>query len=110
MSEIDLRPVEIRATRRGLFHFLIPVLVTGIQPDQVLGLNELFPRRCWIPVTSTRDEERGDVAVLRYVSYSAARLMRRAGKVCAVFRPDPASQPLESITFMISGRPDLKSS
>jgi hypothetical protein len=24
---------------------LIPVLVTGIQPDQVLGLKELFPRR-----------------------------------------------------------------
>ncbi|PND20333.1 hypothetical protein CN934_17455 [Ensifer sp. MMN_5] len=28
-----------------LFDFLIPVLVTGIQPDQVLRLNELFPRR-----------------------------------------------------------------
>ncbi|RVQ03058.1 hypothetical protein CN070_08495 [Sinorhizobium meliloti] len=37
---------------------LIPVLVTGIQPDQVLGLKELFPRRrrgaAFIPVTSTR--------------------------------------------------------
>jgi hypothetical protein len=28
-----------------LFHFLIPVLVTGIQPAQVLGLKERFPRR-----------------------------------------------------------------
>ena len=37
-----LRPVEIRATRCGLFDFLIPVLVTGIQPDQVLGLERLF--------------------------------------------------------------------
>ncbi|RVQ00330.1 hypothetical protein CN070_14860 [Sinorhizobium meliloti] len=34
-----------RATRRRLFDFLIPVLVTGIQPDQVLGLKERFPRR-----------------------------------------------------------------
>ncbi|PND19971.1 hypothetical protein CN934_19875 [Ensifer sp. MMN_5] len=40
-----LGPVEIRATRGGLFDFLIPVLVTGIQPDQVLGLKELFLRR-----------------------------------------------------------------
>ncbi|PJR12215.1 hypothetical protein CEJ86_26015 [Sinorhizobium meliloti] len=35
---------------------LIPVLVTGIQPDQVLGLKELSPRRrrgaAPIPVTS----------------------------------------------------------
>ncbi|RVQ00336.1 hypothetical protein CN070_14890 [Sinorhizobium meliloti] len=37
--------VEIRARRRRLFDLLIPVLVTGIQPDQVLGLKELFPRR-----------------------------------------------------------------
>ncbi|RVG85350.1 hypothetical protein CN072_31120 [Sinorhizobium meliloti] len=36
---------------------LIPVLVTGIQPDQVLGLKERFPRRrrgaALISVTST---------------------------------------------------------
>ncbi|PND18909.1 hypothetical protein CN934_25360 [Ensifer sp. MMN_5] len=36
---------------------LIPVLVTGIQPGQVLGLKERFPRRrrgaALIPVTST---------------------------------------------------------
>ncbi|PND27487.1 hypothetical protein CN933_12495 [Sinorhizobium sp. M4_45] len=36
---------------------LIPVLVTGIQPDQVLGLKERIPRRrrgaARIPVTST---------------------------------------------------------
>ena len=52
----ELRPVEIRAARRGLFDFLIPVLVTGIQPDQVLGLKEPFARRrrgaALIPVTS----------------------------------------------------------
>ena len=36
----ELRPVEIRAVRRRLFDFLIPVLVTGIQPDRVLGLKE----------------------------------------------------------------------
>ncbi|MEJ7015373.1 hypothetical protein [Sinorhizobium meliloti] len=30
---------------RGLFDLLIPVLVTGIQPDQVLGLKEHSPRR-----------------------------------------------------------------
>ncbi|RVQ04400.1 hypothetical protein CN070_04310 [Sinorhizobium meliloti] len=52
-----LRPVEIRVTRRRLSDFLIPVLVTGIQPDQVLGLKELFPRRrrgaALNPVTST---------------------------------------------------------
>ncbi|RVG69449.1 hypothetical protein CN220_17485 [Sinorhizobium meliloti] len=35
----------MRDTRRGLFDLLIPVLVTGIQPDQVLGLKELIPRR-----------------------------------------------------------------
>ncbi|PJR16759.1 hypothetical protein CEJ86_00675 [Sinorhizobium meliloti] len=35
----------LRATRRRLFDLLIPVLVTGIQPDQVLGLKERFPRR-----------------------------------------------------------------
>ncbi|RVP94146.1 hypothetical protein CN070_30925 [Sinorhizobium meliloti] len=39
------RPAEIRGARRRLFHFLIPVLVTGIQPDQVVELQELFPRR-----------------------------------------------------------------
>ncbi|PJR16882.1 hypothetical protein CEJ86_01415 [Sinorhizobium meliloti] len=44
-SNTFLRPVEKRATRRRLFDFLIPVLVTGIQPDQVLGLKERFPRR-----------------------------------------------------------------
>ena len=37
--------VEIRAIRGRVFDFLIPVLVTGIQPDQVLGLKELLPRR-----------------------------------------------------------------
>jgi hypothetical protein len=37
--------LKIRASRRRLFDFLIPVLVTGIQPDQVLGLKQLFPRR-----------------------------------------------------------------
>ncbi|KEY53232.1 hypothetical protein EN41_26515 [Agrobacterium tumefaciens] len=32
---------------------LIPVLVTGIQPAQVLGLRGVFPPRIdWIPVTS----------------------------------------------------------
>jgi hypothetical protein len=40
---------------------LIPVLVTGIQPDQVLGLKELFPRRrrgtALISVTSTEMTE-----------------------------------------------------
>ena len=41
-SDTFLRPVEIRATRRRLFDLLIPVLVTGIQPDQVLGLERLF--------------------------------------------------------------------
>ncbi|MDX0259104.1 hypothetical protein GOC32_29895, partial [Sinorhizobium meliloti] len=55
----DLRAVEIRDTRRGLFDLLIPVLVTGIQPAQVLGLEELFPapqtRRCCISVTSTEN-------------------------------------------------------
>ncbi|RMI22469.1 hypothetical protein DA102_008340 [Sinorhizobium meliloti] len=40
-----LRSVEIRDTRGGLFDSLIPVVVTGIQPDQVLGLKQLFPRR-----------------------------------------------------------------
>ena len=43
--------------RGRLFDFLIPVLVTGIQPDQVLGLKERFPRRrrsaALISVTST---------------------------------------------------------
>ncbi len=38
-------PVEIWDTRRYLSDLLIPVLVTGIQPDQVLGLKELLPRR-----------------------------------------------------------------
>ncbi|VTZ64704.1 conserved hypothetical protein [Sinorhizobium medicae] len=45
-----------------MLDFLIPVLVTGIQPDQVLGLKELpaQTRRCWFSVTSTemREEER----------------------------------------------------
>jgi hypothetical protein len=54
------RPAEVQAARRGLFHFLIPVLATGIQPAQVLGLKERFPRRrrgaALISVTSTRDE------------------------------------------------------
>ncbi|ASQ10552.1 hypothetical protein CDO22_10440 [Sinorhizobium meliloti] len=40
-----LRSVEIRDTQGGLFDSLIPVLVTGIQPDQVLGLKQRFPRR-----------------------------------------------------------------
>ncbi|MGK9338853.1 hypothetical protein [Sinorhizobium meliloti] len=56
-SDTFLRPVEIRATRRRLFDFLIPVLVTGIQPGQALGLKERFPRRrrgaALISVTST---------------------------------------------------------
>ncbi|AGA11515.1 hypothetical protein CN151_17905 [Sinorhizobium meliloti] len=43
-------------TRRGLFDLLIPVLVTGIQPGQVLGLEELFPRH-----------GSGEIAVLRHV-------------------------------------------
>ncbi|RVQ00601.1 hypothetical protein CN070_14290 [Sinorhizobium meliloti] len=50
--------------RRGLFDFLIPVPVTGIQPDQVLGLKERFPRRrrgaALIPVTSTGMRMRRD--------------------------------------------------
>ncbi|RVK15064.1 hypothetical protein CN172_13745 [Sinorhizobium meliloti] len=36
---------EIRECRGGLFAYLLPVLVTGIQPDQVLGLKKHFPRR-----------------------------------------------------------------
>ncbi|RVE90142.1 hypothetical protein CN238_11720 [Sinorhizobium meliloti] len=47
----------MRNTPRGLFDLLIPVLVTGIQPDQVLRLKERFPRRrrgaALISVTST---------------------------------------------------------
>ncbi|PND19292.1 hypothetical protein CN934_22750 [Ensifer sp. MMN_5] len=39
-----LRPVEIEYPP-PLVEFLIPALVTGIQPDQVLGLEERFPRR-----------------------------------------------------------------
>jgi len=35
-----LKPVEIRATRRRLFDFLIPVLVTGIQQRRVCGAEE----------------------------------------------------------------------
>jgi hypothetical protein len=50
-----------------LFDFLIPVLVTGIQPDQVLELKELFPGRrrgaAPIPVTST-GMRGGEIAVL----------------------------------------------
>ncbi|RVL67290.1 hypothetical protein CN137_03700 [Sinorhizobium meliloti] len=56
--------MEIRDTRRGLFDLLIPVLVTGIQPDQVLGLKELLPRRrrgaALIFVTSTEMRVRRD--------------------------------------------------
>ncbi|RVQ01819.1 hypothetical protein CN070_10850 [Sinorhizobium meliloti] len=61
--------LKIRASRRRLFDFLIPVLVAGIQPDQVLGLKERFARRrrgaALIPVTSTgmRTEERLHVFV-----------------------------------------------
>jgi hypothetical protein len=47
-----------------LFDFLIPVLVTGIQPDQVLGLKERFPRRrrgaALISVTTTEMRKRRD--------------------------------------------------
>ncbi|MDW9391208.1 hypothetical protein CN151_00920 [Sinorhizobium meliloti] len=43
---------------------LIPVLVTGIQPDQALGLKELLPRRrrgaALISVTSTEMRVRRD--------------------------------------------------
>ncbi|RVE88726.1 hypothetical protein CN238_15010 [Sinorhizobium meliloti] len=53
----------------GLFDFLIPVLVTGIQSDQVLGLRELFPRRrrgaTLISMTSTEMKGGGEIAVLR---------------------------------------------
>ncbi|ARS72048.1 hypothetical protein SMRU11_34880 [Sinorhizobium meliloti RU11/001] len=53
--------VEIRHTRRGLFDLLIPVLVTGIQPAQVIGLEELFPaprtRRCSHLWDKHRDEK-----------------------------------------------------
>ncbi|RVQ01533.1 hypothetical protein CN070_11955 [Sinorhizobium meliloti] len=41
-GRIRLRFVEIRIAPAV---FLIPVLVTGIQPDQVLGPKEPFPRR-----------------------------------------------------------------
>ena len=65
-----LRSVEIRDTRGGLFDSLTPVLVTGIQPDQVLGLKQRFPRRrrgaALISVTST-EMRRGEIADLRYV-------------------------------------------
>jgi hypothetical protein len=57
-----------RATRGGSFDFLIPVPVTGIQPDQVLGLKELFPRRrrgAAFIFYKQRDDEGGEIAVLR---------------------------------------------
>jgi hypothetical protein len=50
-----------------LFDLLIPVLVTGIQPDQVLGLKELFPHRrrgaALISVTSTEMRMRRNVII-----------------------------------------------
>ncbi|MDW9677708.1 hypothetical protein CN172_03515 [Sinorhizobium meliloti] len=56
MKDSRSRPFEVRDPRRGLFDLLIPVLVTGNQPDQVLGLEELFPRH-----------GSGEIAVLRHV-------------------------------------------
>ncbi|PST20257.1 hypothetical protein CN106_12525 [Sinorhizobium meliloti] len=51
-----------------MFDFLIPVLVTGIQPDQVLGLKQRFPRRrrgaALISVTSTEMRARRNCARL----------------------------------------------
>ncbi|RMC69628.1 hypothetical protein EBB04_06610 [Sinorhizobium meliloti] len=65
------------------------MLVTGIQPDQVLGLNELFPRRrrgaALISVTST-EMRKGEISVLRY------------GRG---FPPASRTNLLESITFMV---------
>ncbi|QGJ74543.1 hypothetical protein DA102_008455 [Sinorhizobium meliloti] len=52
-----------------MFDLLIPVLVTGIQPDQVLGLKERFPRRrrgaALISVTSTEMRVRRDCSPQR---------------------------------------------
>ena len=65
-----LRPVEIRVTRRRLFDFLIPVLVTGIQPDQVLGLERLS-RAADAALLDSCDEHRnegGEGAVPRRAS------------------------------------------
>ena len=67
-SSPALRPVEILATRGGLFDFLIPVLVTGIQPDQVLGLERLFraaDAALLDPCDEHRDEDGGEIPVLR---------------------------------------------
>ncbi|RVP94027.1 hypothetical protein CN070_31095 [Sinorhizobium meliloti] len=57
------RPASLRCSSRT-FRSLIPVLVTGIQPDQVLGLKECFPRRrrgaALISVTTTEMRKRRD--------------------------------------------------
>ncbi|PJR13664.1 hypothetical protein CEJ86_21010 [Sinorhizobium meliloti] len=39
------RIIRSECCNRRTSPVLIPVLVTGIQPDQVLGLKERFPRR-----------------------------------------------------------------
>jgi hypothetical protein len=66
-------------TRDDLFDFLIPVLVTGIQPDQVVGLDRLFraaDAALLDPCDEHRDED--EERLLSSESYSAARLMRCA--------------------------------
>jgi hypothetical protein len=79
-----LSPVEIRSTRRGLFDRLIPVLVTGMQPDQVLGLKESFPRRrrgaVLIPVTSTGMERRRDCSPPKSFLQRRASYQTRRGR------------------------------
>jgi hypothetical protein len=60
------------------------VLVTGIQPDQVLGLKEIFPapqtRRCSHLCDKHRDDGSGEIAVLRDVSWAVPmRLGSAAG-------------------------------
>ncbi|MDW9373297.1 hypothetical protein GHK33_05435 [Sinorhizobium meliloti] len=60
----------------GLFDYLIPVLVTGIQPDQVLGLKERFPRR-----------RRGAALMTRTEMRQEERL--QSSDTGAVFRPHP---------------------
>ena len=74
--------VEIRATRRRLFDLLIPVLVTGIQPDQVLGLKGSSApqtRRCWIPVTSTGMKVERVRSSARLIYREESEAARKAG-------------------------------
>ncbi|MQV67473.1 hypothetical protein GHK31_19290, partial [Sinorhizobium meliloti] len=75
------------------FDFLIPVLVTGIQPDQVLGLKELLPRRrrgaALISVTSTEMRVRRDcslpIGVLQRRESYQTRKGRCSTLICCMF-------------------------